>query len=453
MDVKRTFKGKARGDILYFQLLHPLERIVYNVNTLCNQIAEKILWEKLRLTIIEDQKQGLRKNYSITQLSLREIKNITLEVLNRPEICKEIETASVFRCLVCGQKLGKWYLTINDRRVEKTKGDKKISEEKAVFKGAIPSPVEDNEEYPYVLRGAVNYWEATAELVNHLFQNHGKEIGQNFLGEKEYSQKELLEAIVNLVVKNMEKLLKEQLLTYERMEQMGEFPSKIIRLERKMIRRKKIITAGRIQRAYAEKKDIQIVLQDLELFNDGYYDIEIVYRDAPTDEDTYIYKEKAVKPADSDRIYQERKVWKDIFPRFSRWDNFQEMLKNSEKNTPVKISCKKCKEVTDSSFQSLEEFIEHCVIHHPDIPFTKRNIHKLLMECTSLSWLALLRKKTCKDFFAYLGPHYVDMLPPMGQKSPLRYGVLQQDRNRIYESYTRSLKQYQKYFSERRTRH
>jgi hypothetical protein len=33
---------------VFFQLLHPLERIVYNVNTLCNQIAEKRLWEKLR---------------------------------------------------------------------------------------------------------------------------------------------------------------------------------------------------------------------------------------------------------------------------------------------------------------------------------------------------------------------------------------------------------------------
>lgn len=79
----KHIRGIVRAEEIYFQLLRPLERIICNVNTLCNQIAEKVLWEKLKPIIIEDQKQGFRKNY-ITQLSLREIKDIILEVLNRP---------------------------------------------------------------------------------------------------------------------------------------------------------------------------------------------------------------------------------------------------------------------------------------------------------------------------------------------------------------------------------
>lgn len=111
-----------------------------------------------------------------------------------------------------------------------------------------------------------------------------------------------------------------------------------------MVRRKKNITPGRTQRAYAEKRDIQVVLQDLELFSDGYYDIEIVYQDASTDEEVSLYKERGRKPIDRDGTYEEKKSWNETFSWFSRWNNFQETLKNSKKGVPVKIFRKKCEE-------------------------------------------------------------------------------------------------------------
>lgn len=434
-----------------FQLLHPLERIIYNVNTLCNQIAEKRLWEKLRSVIEEEAKKGVQRNYGINWLSLREMKAITIEVLNREEIRREIETASVLRCLLCGRKLGRWYVTINDRRVESTKRDKKVSENQAVFDGVIPSRMEDNEEYCYVLRGAADYWEAIVGLIDHLMKDHGEELGKRLLKKEQFTEAELCGVVFEVVMHSIEAVLKQEVLIYERMARAEAFPSRVLSLERRMVRRKKNVTPGRIQRSYTETKNIQEVLRNLGLFEDGYYDVEIIYKDAPDAEEMALYRESKAKSSGDGKSSQ-MKVWRRPCLQSKLWSDLERMVGSTEKDVPIKIFCEQCGQDGDVSFSSMGHLVEHFVRYHPDVSLRRGYLKKILKECTLIGWLHRARIKAYRDIFAYLGPHYVDMLPPVARKSCLCYGSLQQERNRVYELYTRSFEPYRKYLTGRRER-
>jgi|GEM_PF-1808928 DNA-directed RNA polymerase subunit N (RpoN/RPB10) len=432
---------------VFFQLLHPLERIVYNVNTLCNQIAEKRLWEKLRPVVQEDLEKGIKKNYGINQLSLREMKAITIQVLNREEIRRELETAAVLRCLLCGKKLGRWYVTINDRRVERTRRDEKVSEDQTVFEGVVPGRVEDNEEYCYVLRGAADYWEAITELIGHMVQDHGVDLGKRLLLKEEFTEEELFGLVCRLVAKSIEQILKQEALVYERISRAGAFPSGSLTLERQRVRRKKILTPGRIQRAYTETGDLREALLKLELFEEGYYDIGMVYRDAPSAEEMSLYRESGVKPS------YDVKVRRRPYLRCEIWEKLRSMAELGENDVPVKIFCEKCGRGNGESFSSMEELVAHFVHRHPEVSWGRDGVKKILRECTPLGWLDFARRKTCRDVFAYLGPHYVDMLPPGMQGSCFRYGYLTEEKNRVYELYTRSCEPYRKYLLEGRKKH
>ncbi|MEN3186235.1 MAG: hypothetical protein ABDK94_10445 [Atribacterota bacterium] len=429
---------------VYFQLLHPLERIVYNVNTLCNQMAEKRLWEKLGAVIKEEMKRGMKRNYGINCLSLREMKAITIEVLNRKEIRRELETAAVLRCLICGKKLGKWYVTINDRRVESTKRDKRVSEDEAVFYGVIPSRAEDNEEYCYVLRGAMDYWEAVMELIHHLIKDHGEELGKRLLPKEQCTEADLFKLVFDLVVQSIEKVLKQEVLFYERAMRVKGFPFRSLALERRMVRRKKKMTFERIRMAYTEAKSHAEVLQSLELFEDGYYDIEVIYKDAPSAEEMALYRESGVKSSGKERSSQ-MKVWRRPYLQSKLWEDLERMVGSIEKGIPVKIFCEQRGKDAGIFCSSVEELVAHLVRHHPDVSLGKRFLRKIVKECTSIGWLYHAREKMRQDVFAYLGPHYVDMLPPVGRRSCVQYGMLRQDQNRVYELYTRSFEPYRKY--------
>lgn len=422
---------------VYFHFLHPLERVIYTVNTLCNQIAERRLWEKFRSVIRENLERGEEKLYGINKLSLREMKEIAIEVLNRKEIREELENASVLRCLLCGKKLGRWYVTINDRRVESAKRDKKVSEDQTFFEGVIPSRVEDNEEYCYVLRGAVDYCEALVELIDHMVKEHGNDLGKKILGKEEWTEEELLGLVFRVVMESTEKLLAYEAFTYERIQRAGLFHA--LSIERRMVRRKANITPRWIQQAYVEKKDIREALLELGLFEEGYYDLEIVYRDAPSAEEVARYRECGHKESSSFEI-RRRPSRQTII-----WSKLQEIVESRTRGVPVKIRCEKCSRQSNNSYSSMEELVKHIVRHHPDVALGKENLKKIVTECTPIGWLYHARKGACRDIFAYLGPHYVDMLPPVNGKSCLRYGFLSQERSRVYELYIRSFRPYRKY--------
>ncbi len=418
------FLQKAVQTGVYFQLLHPIERIVYTVNTLCNQIAEKKLWERFRPEIMESMRKGMKQGYGINHLTLQEMKEITVEVLNRPEVRQEIEAASPLRCLICGEKCGRWYITIQDRRIESARREKRWSADFPFFSATIPSTVEDNEEYCYALHGAVDYWEALLELVTHLIYEHGQGLGRELLGKEKWDEGELVRAVWEKVIHNLGKVLAEQLFLYERVKHGENFSTRRIGITRKRVKAQETMTPDRLKKAFTEGR-----LR--EFLGAGYYDLEVLFYDDPSLPSAPVKRKPLVGEARR-RACMER------------------IISCLGERVTARIQCEEC-ENEERVFSSPQELITHYVHSHPEIALGKSGARKMVRECTPIAWLYEARFRTVQRVFVYLGPHYVDMLPPLPGRSVIHYEVEQAKRSKIYESYTAFLGCYRKYLRGRRS--